>query len=102
MKTWIILVSMAALLISCGGTSTTAAIGHGTIVGYTETSGEHVTDITLHSHAAGQVGPSATLGHAHEGEHVDILERADGGDSLRIRTSSGAEGWTQIDFVKVE
>jgi hypothetical protein len=99
-KTWIILGCMAALLISCGGTPTAAAIGHGTMVGYTETDGAHVTDITLHSHAAGQVGPSATMGYAHEGERVDILETADGGDSLRVRTPSGIEGWTQIDFVK--
>jgi len=106
MRHWIILACMAALLISCGGTPVAApmaaAIGRGTIVGYTQTDGEHVTDITLHNAAAEDpCNPCTSLGFAHEGDRVDILERRANG-AVKIRTSKGIEGWMDSEFVKNE
>lgn len=102
MKTWIILACMAALLTSCGGTSAAAPIGHGTIIGYIQTDGEHVTDITLHNAAADDpCSPCTSLGFAHEGDRVDVLERRANG-AVKVRTSKGIEGWMDSEFVKDE
>lgn len=107
MKTLAILALLAALLTSCGSSApearvvpTAVAIGHGTIVGYTLTSGERETEIELNNQPAGAPGPSRTVAVTHEGDPVDILEERDNGDTLLVRTASGLTGWTQIDFVK--
>jgi hypothetical protein len=97
---------MATLLISCGGTQqvvpAAAPIGHGTIIGYIQTDGEHVTDITLHNAAADDpCSPCMSLGFAHAGDRVDILERRANG-AIKVRTSKGIEGWMDSEFVKNE
>ena len=103
MKTWLLLGIVAALLVSCGGTAAVppaAPIGYGTIVGYDEvTTNHHVTDIDLFDKPAGAPAPYRTLGTAHEGDRLAILEqRADG--TVRLRLPNGIEGWTQSDSLK--
>lgn len=102
MKTLVILVTVAALLTSCGARAVAPPaaepLGYGTVVGYTMADGTRVRDITLHANPAGQAG--GTVGTAHEGDRVAILEERDNGDTLLVRTTGGLIGWTQIDFVK--
>jgi len=96
----VVILALAGLVYNVAFRPSAPVIGSGVIIGYDEvTTGHHVADIDLHDVPPG-AAVSHTVGMAHEGERVDILELRDNGDSLKVRTPSGIVGWTQIDFVK--
>jgi hypothetical protein len=91
---------LVLVLAACSTSSPPQPTLSGIIVGYTEvTTGNHVTDIDLFDKPAGAPPPYATVGYAHEGQRVGIIEQRDDG-TVKVRTPDGIEGWTQVDFVK--
>ena len=97
----VLLVTTLAALAACSGAPAAPAqpIAHGTVTGYTEvTTGHHVVDIDLFDKPAGAPAPYTTVGYAHEGQRVEVIEQHDDG-TIKVRTPDGVEGWTQIDFV---